>query len=343
MYFRSFLRGVNRKQFSYSNKRTFFFNAASTQLVGSSTTPHIVPSLIPYMVALLLAATNNNENCDNMDHIVADPPLELYDTKSAGIAVRASRDIKRGELLISELPLLIWEEGMSPEQLRHWTDQLTPSARQTLFNLSKRSDKLAIEAEEKDNTDESARIRSANGFDLELPGIPLSFHGKLPPQPTRASFLFPNISRINHSCLPSCGHALDWTRLRMEIFAMRDIHKGEDISIEYLPQMITLSTEERKAKLQTTFGFSCACQLCSSDNETIEQSDRRRKQLKLSSRNLFGAGLNRQQMVGELERMRVILQEEGYKVLPEFEQENISKAYAVFTQMRSNFIKQDEE
>lgn len=31
------------------------------------------------MVALLLAATNNNENCDNMDHIVADPPLELYD------------------------------------------------------------------------------------------------------------------------------------------------------------------------------------------------------------------------------------------------------------------------
>ena len=79
MYFRSFLRGVNRKQFSYSNKRTFFFNAASTQLVGSSTTPHIVPTLIPYVVALLLAATNNNENCDNMDHIVADPPLELYD------------------------------------------------------------------------------------------------------------------------------------------------------------------------------------------------------------------------------------------------------------------------
>lgn len=259
------------------------------------------------------------------------------------MAVKARRDIKRGELLVSELPLLVWQEGMSKEDSRQWTDQLTPSARKALFSLSKRSDQSAIEAEKKDNTDETARIRSANGFELELPAIPLPFNGKLPPQPTDASFLFANISRINHSCLPSCGHAMDWSRLRLEVFAMRDIQQGEDISIEYIPQLITLPSKERKDKLKSTFGFDCACSLCSSAPENIQQSDRRRRQLKLSSRNLFGAGFNRQQMIGEMERIRTILSEEGYSVLPEFEQENVSKAYAMFVQMRSTYIKDKEE
>ena len=259
------------------------------------------------------------------------------------MAVKASRDIKRGELLISEHPLLIWQEGMSKTDLRQWTDQLTPSARKALFGLSQRSDALAIEAQDKDNVDETARIRSANGFELELPAIPLPFNGKLPPQPSYASFLFANISRINHSCLPSCGHAMDWSRLRLEVFAMRDIQQGEDISIEYIPQLITLPSQERKDKLKSTFGFDCACALCSSSPDVIQQSDKRREQLKVSSRSLFGAGLNRQQMIGEMERIRTILSDEGYNVLPEFEQENVSKAYAMFVQMRGNYIKDADD
>lgn len=80
-FFRRGLSSNFKIAFKYRGRRHLFFNAAtasSTQLVGSSAVPHIVPSLIPYIMALLLASTNDNENCDGMDHIVTDPPLEVY-------------------------------------------------------------------------------------------------------------------------------------------------------------------------------------------------------------------------------------------------------------------------
>ncbi|TIA69253.1 hypothetical protein E3P91_03707 [Wallemia ichthyophaga] len=372
--FRGGLRSVPVLRHTQRTQRTHrqFSHAAAP--TATEHLPHIVPDLLPYILAVVLGSvggasgSSNDDDDSGSDSILNSDksPLELYDTADAGVAVRARRDIRRGELLIAELPLLVWEEGMSAVELRRWTDALTDSARATLFSLSRRSDDTAIAAEMHDNTDESAPIRSANGFQLQLPDVALQVSSRegsgivsdgdrnrnnknnpnpTPTPPTHASFLFPHISRINHSCLPTCAQAMDWSTLRMEVYAMRDIPRGGEVTIEYLPGLVAMSSEPRKRKLKDTFGFECKCGLCSASLHTLHQSDSRRAELADASLSLADphTQLDRQGMIGQLERIHSLLTLEGYTLVPEFTHNHVSRAYAVFRHLRSTHIADDSQ
>ena len=330
LHFRNF-----RIRSSLNSKRTFFNLTTTTMVNNFDYIPQISSNLLPYLMAIILSSTLSDDNCDGYQHSIHKPPLEVYKSSGAGFGVRASRDIQRGELLLSETPILVWENGTPSVQMKKLTDELSPEARKKLFSLSSRNDQLAIEAEEKDPVDESANIRSANGFEVQLPSIDVPFMSKDVKIPSSASFLFYNISRINHSCLPSCGHGMDFPRLRMEIFAMKDIKKGEEITIEYLPNLIGMTSNERISKIKDTFGFDCQCCLCTSPLEERAKSDDRRRFITDSVRDLHKGSLNRKEMVNVMESIRSVLKEEQYNVLPEFEFDNISKAYSVFIQMKS--------
>lgn len=80
---------------------------------------------------------------------------------------------------------------------------------------------------------------------------------------------------LEHNCEPSATWTVkDWSRLTLR--AIRDIHKGECISISYLPATISQeyqqkfpehaslasSVSERQVHFQEQWGFSCSCQRC---------------------------------------------------------------------------------
>lgn len=123
----------------------------------------------------------------------------------------------------------------------------------------------------------------------------------------------------------------------MEVYAIKDIKKGEEIFIEYIPNLITQTRSERQLSLKTAFGFnSCLCSICSSPAEEVAKSDERRREIKSLGNTLINSNKNnRKGTLANLERIRILLKEENYSGLPEFDDQALSNAYAVYISLHS--------
>lgn len=84
--------------------------------------------------------------------------------------------------------------------------------------------------------------------------------------------IFPNIARINHSCLANTQQAWNAARGQETAYAVRRIEQGGEITIGYA---IGGPSTERKAKMKEYFGFDCQCELCSLPAEKLKASDDR--------------------------------------------------------------------
>jgi hypothetical protein len=104
----------------------------------------------------------------------------------------------------------------------------------------------------------------------------------------------------------------------MEVFAVSKVPAGSEVTIEYVPGLITQTWEERRKALYDSFGFDkCLCQVCSAPPAEIEQSDARRREIKKLSETLEGAK-DREATLAKFERIRILLEDEGFKGLPAF-------------------------
>ena len=90
------------------------------------------------------------------------------------------------------------------------------------------------------------------------------------------SAVCPEISRINHSCLPNVHHCWNSTIGAETVHATRDIVKGEEILITYI--VICGSRNLRKEQLER-YGFQCTCPACDTSTMFGKASGRRRKRL----------------------------------------------------------------
>lgn len=93
----------------------------------------------------------------------------------------------------------------------------------------------------------------------------------------RAVFL--TVARLNHSCVPNAQGNLN-TALpgsQFTIHALREIADGEEITISYLHDELAIRSA-RQRRLQESYGFECACGICSIEDsgERHEQSQQRR-------------------------------------------------------------------
>lgn len=105
----------------------------------------------------------------------------------------------------------------------------------------------------------------------------------------------------------------------MEIYTLTAHSLSSEISIEYLPTLITQTYAERQLSLQASFGFkACLCELCTGSVEKRSQSDARRIEIKELSEGLRREAGDRKKTVQKLGRIRLLMKEEGYSGLPEF-------------------------
>lgn len=106
----------------------------------------------------------------------------------------------------------------------------------------------------------------------------------------------------------------------MEVYSVTDIPQSSELSIEYLPGLITSSAAERRQQLRTHFGFdACLCPVCSASPEDVARSDARRREIKAISQSFrYGGGGDRKAKLAGLQRIQDLLTEEGYKGLPDF-------------------------
>lgn len=123
----------------------------------------------------------------------------------------------------------------------------------------------------------------------------------------------------------------------MEVYAITNIAKGSEIYIEYIPNLITQTKLERQASLKSSFGFpTCLCSICTGSIEEVNKSDGRRMEIKSLMNSISGSGRSdRKGTLAKLDKVRLLLKEEGYHGLPEFEDPGLSQAYAVYFSLYS--------
>ena len=98
------------------------------------------------------------------------------------------------------------------------------------------------------------------------------------------------VSRLNHDCRPNSGYHFDASTLSQKVYAARDIHVGEELSIayyEYALSMLELrhvlmtlgspiqARATRQQQLKSHWGFGCSCKHCTADPDMAAESDRR--------------------------------------------------------------------
>lgn len=295
----------------------------------------IAPDLLPLFAALLLANRSSQDDDDD-DREEQKRPFKVTEIPSKGLGAIATRDIRRGEVLIRERPLVVWPSELSAEQARALVGNLTPSARKAYMSLANASSASSSSSK----LDPILGIRATNGFNVELPSIdprqtPAELLvGDLASRNRTASFVFARIARINHSCLPNADHSIDWRNLRMTVYATTDIAAGQEINIEYMPSLVQRTHQERRQALERDFGFVCHCRACSGSPEEVAASDGRRKEMNAIVGALGEGGLDRRAMWAALERMQALLGEEGYEAMPEFDNARISDAYVGFVSIQ---------
>ncbi|OAL54572.1 hypothetical protein IQ07DRAFT_628371 [Pyrenochaeta sp. DS3sAY3a] len=89
--------------------------------------------------------------------------------------------------------------------------------------------------------------------------------------------IFLEACRINHACDNNAQKSWNEKIKRHTVHALRDINKGEEITITYLGPL--KNRKARQEVLQRKFDFTCLCHLCSLPPEQSQESDRRLQEI----------------------------------------------------------------
>lgn len=185
---------------------------------------------------------------------------ELYSLESIpgkGKGLVADRNISRGTRIISENPLFVVS---------------------SLKNHSSLEKLIASKLKQLSKDQQRAFLSLHNNY----PGTITPFAGivrtnALPLGPGASDGgLFLECSRINHACRPNCQNTWNSNRKEETIHAIRDIVKGEEVTISYT---ISGPSESRQSDLKGGFGIDCTCDLCSLPEAQLATSDKRRKEI----------------------------------------------------------------
>jgi hypothetical protein len=132
-------------------------------------------------------------------------------------------------------------------------------------------------------------------------------------------------SRFNHSCSPNATFSFNSNIGELQIYAMGTIPRGEEISVSYIPcrRLFGSHRRTRQTNLLLRYHFTCTCPICTLSEAESKMSDVRRRRVnelwEIAGR--FTPPQREQCLIVVVEAMR-LLREEGYlDGVPEFMKE----------------------
>ncbi|KAL1686709.1 hypothetical protein GGG16DRAFT_117637 [Schizophyllum commune] len=198
-----------------------------------------------------------------------------------GLGVFATRDIKPGELIIAERPLLVVPiavpsvenipayfsmEQVVQARLAEWEKALDILVGRMLPDRREAFMKLANSHTTDGSGPILGRIRT-NG----IAASGLHYRGQRGPE-GQFSATCELISRVNHSCSPNARYTFNKPTFTSRLRAVRVIKAGEEITITY--SRLDVPSAERQKDL-APYGFVCTCDACRGGAE----SDARRAKI----------------------------------------------------------------
>lgn len=192
-------------------------------------------------------------NCKKENANSASLPYKIVDhLPNKGRGLFANRDIKFGELILNEKPLLerIQSDG-GWNSLQKKYEELDESDQKKVFELHD--------------------AHSGPGNEKTLGGI-MKTNGVSRGENSLDAVLCYTYSHMNHSCKPNCAAA--WVVPHERVYALCDIKEGEELCISYAG--LDVCTSDRKLNLLIGWGFDCQCVVCTQPEKERKESDKRR-------------------------------------------------------------------
>jgi len=170
--------------------------------------------------------------------------FKLVKVRGKGLGYIALQDIEPGTLLISEPPVLIvflmggvLSSAASIDVTRQFCEK-SPTERKEIMSLFNKYE---------DEENEILGIFKTNAMIIS----------------SWKSALFPKICRANHSCVPNCNYVWNPELGQQQMFLVKKVLKGEELTVTYLPDTFVGCREERRAYLLENNNFHCTCLPCS--------------------------------------------------------------------------------
>ena len=248
---------------------------------------------------------------------------ECVKIEGKGDGLRAIDDIRYGEPIIIEEPVMQLEKVVIKKanpwrQLEKFPDTLRDSMKaqleQRLLQLNETSEKYLKECFDKVPIDKQNAFMRL--FDCHqdkektLLGI-VSTNGLI--QQNGETLVFLNISKLNNSCLPNV--AFEFVPPYGRIYAVKDIQKGEELSIDYGGYGSRFSTlKERQEMLLDKYDFTCECELCTMDNDKYNEIESARVRYKRLEEQI--PKTTDPQTIGSLIKERYEMMEKGQLMIP---------------------------
>ncbi|KAG7110450.1 SET domain-containing protein 5 like [Verticillium longisporum] len=193
------------------------------------------------------------------------PSYAVRDLPGRGKGVIAQRTIRQGEILMLDHPAVLVASDFS--------SQMQPEMRETFF-------RRALSQLPRDTQKRLVNLARSDGADPLTPVydiVTTNTCGVFLGDNVAHIGLFPEVSRLNHACKPNAFFRFSQRTLTMQVIAYRDIHAGEEITINYAP--LGMPHKVRKKYLFDNYGFHCRCSLCQSSPEDRAISDARRMRI----------------------------------------------------------------
>ncbi|CAA7270096.1 unnamed protein product [Cyclocybe aegerita] len=201
-----------------------------------------------------------------------------------GLGVFATCNIKVGELIFSERPLLVAPRAMEaptkpPVSSNFTIDQQKQIAMYEFekvlqcavgrMSAERRAALMALaNSHKEDGSGPILGIMRTNGFSIatELGDGPAPAPGQEYPSERSYSAICDMGSRINHSCMPNVTTSFMLSSFSMQFVASREIKAGEQLFYSYCG--VVQSAADRQEEL-APYGFECKCPACA--NATPER------------------------------------------------------------------------
>ena len=192
-----------------------------------------------------------------MQSTTGNPMYALRDVPGKGKGLIAIEKISKGTRILSEEPIITMSDNINESDI----EQLQISICQQVDALSEHQRRAFLSM----HNIHAYRNAAEQCFGIfRTNGLPID---------TSEGGIFLEACRINHACDNNAQKHWNWNIKRHTVHALRDIYKGEEITVYYLG--VDKNREARKEALQAKFDFICLCRLCSLPLEQSQESDRR--------------------------------------------------------------------
>ncbi|KAH9969623.1 hypothetical protein BC827DRAFT_1120253, partial [Russula dissimulans] len=224
----------------------------------------------------------------------------VRDLPGRGKGMVAIRDIRRGELLIREQPLILVppETTTSPSQLiLDSVQQLSPDQVASFYNLSH------VNLPENLSLEETSKQ------------LPLAIFQTNAVAAGSNVGLFPTMARLNHGCSGAFNSVYSWREREgvLVVYALKDIRYGEELLNSYFRTLQT--RHERRRYLKQRYDFHCMCTYCTLPDEESKASDIRLTTMSdlYKHLSLWGHGtIDGQEAIQIVKQIWAVGGEEGY-------------------------------